>query len=256
MPNNKILFIVEGENDEVSFVRKLLAKYSGNMEYEVYPYKCTIHALAKVLYDDYPDFEENEIDIQLVLKSKERDRKQRDLLSQKFRDVFLIFDFEPQHNYPHFDTVRRMLNYFNDSADHGKLYINYPMMQSYKHFAGLPDDTFAYRSVSIKECHNYKRIVGDQSNYTDINSYNHVTFVSLMVHHMRKANYLLTGKYVLPSVKEYLNWNLVDIFDVQVGNLDSKIPISVLNTCIFIPVDFAPKHFFDLVSRKKDTYDI
>lgn len=256
MPNNKILFIVEGANDEVSFVKRLLEKYNGTQEYEIYPYKCTIHVLAQILYDEYPDFEENEIDIQLVLKSKERDKNQRELLSQKFRDVFLVFDFEPQHNLPHFDTVRRMMQYFNDSSDHGKLYINYPMMQSYKHFSSLPDDSFSQRRVTIQDCYHYKQIVGAVSGYTDINQYNHTTFVSLMAHHIKKANYILSGRYVLPTADEYTKWNLVDIFDVQCSLLKSGDSIHVINTCILIPVDFAPKRFFELVSRRETAYEI
>jgi len=256
MRNSKILFIVEGANDEVSFVKRLLAKYAGNQEYEIYPYKCTIHVLAQILFNEYPDFEEDEIDIQLVLKSKEHDRNQRDLLSQKFRDIFLIFDFDPQHNAPHFDTVRRMLNYFNDSSDHGKLYINYPMMQAYKHFSVLPDDSFEQRRVSLEECSRYKQIVGSTSCYTDINQYTYQTFVSLMVHHVRKANLILEGRYELPSAEKYVTWNHLSIYDYQCKLLNEGEPIYVLNTCIFIPIDFAPKRFFELVSRRKVEFDI
>lgn len=256
MPNNKILFIVEGANDEVSFVKRLLEKYGSTREYEIYPYKCNIHTLAQILYDEYPDFDENEIDIQLVLRSKERDKNQRELLSQKYRDIFLVFDFEPHHNLPHFDTVRRMMQYFNDSSDHGKLYINYPMMQSYKHFSFLPDDTFALRSVTVQNCLHYKQIVGAVSAYTDINQYNHTTFISLIVHHIRKANYILTGQYDLPTAAEYLKWNLVDIYDIQCGLINAGNPIHVLNTCIMIPVDFAPMKFFELVAHKGSSYEI
>ena len=77
-----------------------------------------------------------------------------------------------------------------------------------------------------------------------------------MVHHLRKANYLLTGEYKLPSVDEYLDWNLADIYDIQIAFLLARKPVSVLNTCIFMPIDFAPKRFFEMVSRRKDVYDI
>ena len=83
MPNNKILFIVEGENDEVSFIKKMLSVCSPNTAYEFYSYRCNIHVLAQVLYNEYPDFEDDKIDIQLVLKSKENDKGKRDLLSQR-----------------------------------------------------------------------------------------------------------------------------------------------------------------------------
>lgn len=256
MPNNKILFIVEGENDEVSFVRKLLDKCHSSREYDIYSYRCNIHVLAQIINNEYPDFESDEIDIQLVLKSKERDKNKRDILSQIYRDVFLIFDFEPQHNNPHFNIVLRMLLYFSDSSNHGKLYINYPMMQSYKHFAFLPDDSFINRKVTVDECRFYKKIVGDMSGFTDINKYSFITFVSLIVHHLRKANYLITGKYVIPSCEEYLSWDGAKVFDCQYKLLQTYSSIFVLNTSVFLDVDFRPSEFFRMISKRAHEFNI
>ena len=256
MPNNKILFLVEGENDEVSFLHRLLAKCYVNQEYEIYSYRCNIHVLAQVLFNEYPDFEDDEIDIQLVLKSKETDKHKRDLLSQRYRDVFLVFDFEPHHDHPHFDTVLRMLKYFSDSSNHGKLYINYPMMQSYKHFASLPDDTFAARQVKISDCSQYKRLVGEMSGFTDINSYSYVTFVSLIVHHLRKANLLLSGNYITPSCEEYLTWNGADIYNCQCRFVKNSESIFVLNTSLFLGVDYRPSAFFRIISKRACEFDI
>lgn len=256
MPNNKILFIVEGENDEVSFIRKMLSICSPNTAYDFYSYRCNIHVLAQVLYNEYPDFEDDEIDIQLVLKSKENDKGKRGLLSQRFRDIFLVFDFDPQHDHTHFDTILRMLQYFNDSSNHGKLFINYPMMQSYKHFSALPDDSFETRSVSVTECLRYKKLVGEVSAYTDINAYTYRTFISLLVHHIKKANFILTGQYVLPDYEEYLTWDSARIYEIQDKSIMETERVYVLNTCIFIFSDFQPKTFFRTVSRHIVDYDI
>ncbi len=256
MPNNKILFIVEGENDEVSFIRKMLSICRPSVGYEFYSYKCNIHVLAQVLYNEYPDFESDEIDIQLVLKSKEDNKGKKDLLSQRFRDIFLVFDFDPQHDHTHFDIILRMLQYFNDSSDHGKLFINYPMMQSYKHFSVLPDDSFETRSVSIADCLRYKQLVGEVSSFTDINAYTYKTFISLLVHHIRKANFILTRQYCLPDSEEYLTWNSARIYETQYKSLMEKEMVYVLNTCIFIFADFQPEAFLRTVSRHAVDYDI
>lgn len=256
MPNNKILFIVEGENDEVSFIRKMLSICRPSVDYEFYSYKCNIHVLAQVLYNEYPDFDSDEIDIQLVLKSKEDNKGKKDLLSQRFRDIFLVFDFDPQHDHTHFDTILRMLQYFDDSSDHGKLFINYPMMQSYKHFSVLPDDSFETRSVSIADCLRYKQLVGEVSLFTDINAYTYKTFISLLVHHIRKANFILTGQYCLPNYEEYLTWNSAGIYEIQYKSLLEKEIVYVLNTSIFIFADFQPEAFFRTVGRHAVDYDI
>ena len=256
MHNNKILFIVEGNNDEVSFVRCLLDKCYARHPYDLYSYQCNIHVLAQVLHDEYPNFEEDEIDLQLVLKSKEENEDKCTILSQKYRDVFLIFDFDPQHDHPHFDTVERMLAYFSESSNHGKLFINYPMMQSYKHFALLPDDSFETRKVSITECHEYKRIVNDMSNFTDITHYSYKTFVSLMVHHIKKANKILTGNYVIPSCDDYLSWNSAEIYNNQCNEVATDSSVQVLNTSIFLGVDYRPSYFFQMIIRQSCNYDI
>lgn len=256
MQNNKVLFIVEGESDEVQFLKRMFQKCFSVQNYEIYSYKTNIHVLAQLLYNEYPDFESDEIDIKLVLRSMEKNEYKREILSQKYRDIYLIFDFEPQHDTPHFDTVQRMIRFFNDSTDRGKLYINYPMMQSYKHFSPLPDDNFASKKVSLEQIKQYKKLVGDESAYTDLNQYSYFTFLSLAVHHIRKANYILSGQYTLPTAKEFLAWNNVNIFNEQYAMFTSDHEIYVLNTSIFMLMEFAPNVFIHQVTTYKEKFDI
>ena len=114
-------------------------------------------------------------------------------------------------------------------------------MQSYKHVSTLPDDSFASRMVSIDDCNCYKQIVGDTSGYTDINTYTYMTFVSLIVHHLRKANLILTGNYSIPSYEEYLEWEETEIYTLQCKYLEENKCFFVLNTCVFLVVDFIGK---------------
>ena len=250
MSKNKILFIVEGTSDEVKFLRRLFKECFKKKEFKIYSYKTNIHVLAQELYNNYPDFDEDSIDIKLVLKSLETDQNQRKLLDERYNDVYLIFDFEPHHDHPHFDTVQRMLCYFNDSTNQGKLFLNYPMMQSYKHFSELPDAGFEFRKVSIADTRVYKEQVGRDSNYTDLGKYDYVLFYSLCVHHVKKANLIKSSGYILPSYSEYLKWSLVDIYNTQVSMVASSCELFVLNTCIFVLVDFAPQKFFRFVENR------
>lgn len=256
MQNNKVLFIVEGESDEVQFLKRMFQKCFSDQNYEIYSYKTNIHVLAQLLFNDYPDFESDEIDIKLVLRSLEENEHKREILSQKYRDIYLIFDFEPQHDTPHFDTIRRMVHFFNDSTDRGKLFINYPMMQSYKHFSHLPDDSFATKKVNLDQIKHYKQVVGNESNFTDLNQYNYFTFLSLAVHHIRKANYILSGKYMLPEVEDFLTWSSLNIFDKQYTMFASEYEIYVLNTSIFMIMEFAPNDFIHHVTTSKEKFDI
>ena len=83
-------------------------------KYEVYSYDTNIHILAQELTKEgvIDDF----LDINLVLREKETDPKLREMLSKNFSDIFLIFDFDPQHNYPSFNKVQTLLDYFTDSG--------------------------------------------------------------------------------------------------------------------------------------------
>ena len=250
--SKKILLIVEGESDEVKFIKGLFEKCFRNAEYQFYSYKATIHTLAQELYNKYPDFDEGDIDIRLVLASLESDKGKKEFLLSKYSDIYMVFDFEPQHDHKHFDTVRRMVSYFNDSTNQGKLFINYPMMQAYKHFDRLPCPSFEFCEVSIDQAKDYKRHIGEISNFTDLTKYTYVTYFSIAVHHLKKAKKIIKGVYTLPTPSEYLNFNATQIFDHQVQLFETAQNISVLNTCIFALVDFVPSKFFAFVSKHKD----
>lgn len=254
MSDRKILFVVEGLSDEPKFIRRLLQVCYSSQQFKTYSYKTNIHVLAKRLEDEYPDFENEDIDIQLILRQFENNEKQRELLSAHYTDIFLIFDFEPRDHTPQFDTIKRMLSYFNDSTTRGKLFINYPMMQSYKHFPKLPFPEFKNEAVSCDDCKKYKEQVSKISQYTDLAKYDYPLFMSLAVHHLCKANFLMTGIYKAPTVEEYLLWEMSQIFDVQVSTLYKDSRVFILNTCIFILCDYKPNAFFRQLTDRKQQF--
>ena len=254
MSDRRILFVVEGLNDEPKFIRRLLQVCYSTQQFKTYSYKTNIHVLAKRLEDEYPDFENEDIDIQLILRQYEDDDNQRELLSAHYTDIFLIFDFEPRDHTPRFEIIRRMLAYFNDSTTRGKLFINYPMMQSYKHFPKLPFPEFKDETVSCVDCKRYKEHVSNISKYTDLAKYDYPLFMSLAVHHLCKANFLLTEIYEIPTVEDYLSWEMPQIFDRQVSSLNNDEMVFVLNTCIFILCDYKPTSFFRQLSDRKQQF--
>ena len=256
MADRRILFIVEGEQDELKFLKRMIRTCYPDTDHEFYSYKTTLHTLAQHLDDDYPDFESDNIDIRLVLRSYEKDTGRKAILSQKYNDVYLVFDFEPQHDNTHFDVIRRMVKYFNSSSDTGKLYLNYPMIQSYKHIQCLPDHNFYRRTIALSDVYRYKQIVGEESIIQDITKYTYATFVSLAVHHIRKAYYLVSGENELPDVEDYLNLATLDIFDAEYSLLLNKNVISILNTSLFIFVDFKPNAFFREVTHNNARFCI
>ena len=69
--------------------------------------------------------------------------------AQDFIDIFLIFDFERQDTYFSKETIKRMQEYFIDSTDMGKLYINYPMVESYWDTYDRHEESFEYRKKNL-----------------------------------------------------------------------------------------------------------
>ena len=147
---SNILFITEGPVDEKEFLEKMFDICYKDKKYEIYSYNTTIHTLVDILFDEDGNIDED-LDIKLTLRENEKDEEKRKILSQKYTEIFLIFDFEPQHNKLKFKEVKQLLNIFNDSTDKGKLYINYPMMQSYKHINKMPDKKFKDKKVALKD---------------------------------------------------------------------------------------------------------
>lgn len=253
MQSRSILFIVEGANDEPKFIRKLF-KVCYRDIYNTYSYKTSIHVLANHIEKYYPDFDDGFTDILGILKECESDPDELQILNNQYTDIFLIFDFDPQDQFANFGMIKRMLKYYTDSTNQGKLFINYPMMQSYKHFQSLPDDDFKNRTVSVDQCQNYKYHIGQISSYTNVEAYNYATFVSLAVHHLRKANYILKGVYEELNQENYLEVDSTLIYDKQFSLLTESNQIFVLNTCIFIMIDFNPKHFFHSISNNRSSF--
>ena len=61
--------------------------------------------------------------------------------------------------------ILNMQKYFVDSTDVGKLYINYPMIESYQDVAEMPDATYIDKTVSVtvRPGARYKALVRDKA---------------------------------------------------------------------------------------------
>lgn len=250
------LFIVEGEVAEPALIAKIFDTFlPTDATFEFYSYKTNLHTLAEHIEAYYPDFD-NYVDVLGVLRELEQDDEQKAILSGKYTDIFYIFDFEPQNHILHFDTIAKLFDHLNDSADQGKLFINYPMLESYKHLSEMPDHAFQNRTVSLDACLNYKQLVGKESAYQDLRAMNYQTLTSMIAHHLRKANHILTDRYELPEKDAFLDWSHQTIFDHERILVEQEQRVSVLNTSVLVIVDYQPSKFFKNVQIHKDQFSI
>lgn len=246
MADRKLLFICEGLQDEPDFLKHMMLKVFPDISYKIYSYRTTIHTLASRLKNEYPDFDDGYHDIRLILRDNEKNQDLRDILSGSFSDIILAFDFEPHHDHPDFDTVRRMLAYFCDSTDMGKLYINYPMMQSYKHLKCLPDPDYINRKAFPR---GYKELVGIESCMTDLQKYNYEIFIQIAIHNLIKIYNILRNLRLIPDSESYYKMDWVELFDRELEIYWNTDMVDVINTLCFFPVDYNPADFIERIRR-------
>lgn len=217
MRSRNILVIVEGERAEDIFIRSIFSVSFPDQKIDIYSYGTSIHQLINELYPR--GVFDPDLDLCALLAENEDDTTKKGELLKSYTDKYLVFDFEPQHHVLRFEQVYKMLEFFNDSTDNGKLYINYPMLESYRHILRMPDLSFRNKEVSIPEVYQYKQLVEKEGSdeYNNPRRYNYITMVSLALHHVMKAKQILTNQYNVPELDEYLSWKGNEIYEYQVN---------------------------------------
>ena len=239
MNKRKLLFITEGEVDEPEFIDKIFKKCYPNIEYEYYSYSTSIHTLTNLLFTADEEID-NFLDIRKVLKENEKNKQKTEKLSEKYRDIILVFDFDPHSDKPEFKKVKKMLSFFDDSADNGKLYINYPMMQAYKHIKSFFDDEYKDRVVEVSKCSKYKNLVGKESIINDLRKYNFPIIMKIIGYNLKKVNYILNNNYNIPSYDDFYKLDLKYVYQFQC-KLKNNNKVSVLNTFVFNMIEYNPR---------------
>ena len=138
--------------------------------------------------------------------------------------------------------LEEMLEFFDDETDNGKLYINYPMVESLKYTKDMPDADY-YKYIATKdECANhlfkgnterfayaaakaYRFIDLKQTNETEVTT----NWENLKAQNVAKANYIVSGNNAIPENKDDINQNA--IFDAQKSKyVDVNESVSILNS--------------------------
>ncbi len=237
----RILFIVEGERTEDRFIRKMMSVFGIVDERKTYVYGTNIH----VLYDSvFGNGDPGDTDLLLALKSQTDDEEEKKILSESYSDILMVFDVE--FHDPLFDPgrIRKMLAHFSDSTDNGKLYLNYPMMESCRHMPSLDWRDFLELAVGRSDIPGYKRIVGEESckELRDPNRYDRRLMTVISMANARKYLHLVKGDP--EDTRAYDQCDGRGIFDIQMRCMEDRDMMYVLNTASLIIVDWNPSAFF------------
>lgn len=138
--------IVEGKHEKEELLPLILKCFP---EIKIQPenivlFGTNIYQLYSGIVKEYgSDWFNDDVDLPYVVSKMKK--LETTWYGQDFIDVFLIFDFERQDTYYSGETIKKMQSYFIDSTDMGKLYINYPMVESYWDTYDMPGESFKYR---------------------------------------------------------------------------------------------------------------
>ena len=166
-------------------------------------------------------------------------------LDTLFSQIFLFFDYDFQNRIG-LDKVNEildeMLDFFDDETDNGKLYINYPMIESLKYTKEMPDNNYYQYVVSRGECvkHQFKGNA-EQFAYARAKGFKFIdlsrtkeanvikNWDNLKFQNVTKANYIVSGSNTIPEHKENINQNA--IFEAQKSkHVDVNMDVSILNS--------------------------
>lgn len=110
----------------------------------------------------------DDVDILQLLKEHETVAERKAVFNERYSDILLIFDLDPQD--PQFSSTKitEMMNYFVESSDMGKLYLNYPMVESFYHMKSIPDDDYWSYTATMQELSNHiykSRVAAENRNH-------------------------------------------------------------------------------------------
>ena len=192
----------------------------------------------------FEDGDPGSIDLLQNLKEHEHDPEKKKLFDARYSDVLLIFDLDPQAPDYSSEKIMEMLAYFVESSDMGKLYINYPMAESFYHMKSIPDDDYNSYTASLEELrqHKYKQRVNAENRNHDYSKFavSKEECTIVIQQNIDKAWLLSTTRHLKGAVIP----EAPGVLGTQLRYLEERQLVSVLCTCVFYIADYNP-HFLE-----------
>ncbi|MCD8386842.1 MAG: hypothetical protein LUD17_08120 [Bacteroidales bacterium] len=164
------------------------------------------------------------VEVMKVQLSKRNDPTLQAYKASDFSETYLFFDYDFHHSQLTIAEINRqlkeMLEYFNEETENGKLYINYPMVESIRYVKSLPDPEYLDYTVTRVESKNFKRLCAE---FTGFGSYDFLllpetkeipqskietikeNWKHLIAMNIQKANHLVGKGHRTPNHKEDIN---------------------------------------------------
>ena len=234
--DRKILVLVEGEKRDFRLMKHLFDVYRTNTYKKIVSYNTNIYELYGNLFQNE---NEDDIDLLMLLRSREVDVEKKKIFDERYTEIFLIFDFDPQDKLYDVNKLKKLMNYFNDSTENGRLYINYPMVESICHIKSWNEsyDEYNLRRITKKILidKSYKRLVSQESCCNDFRKYNKKELFKIIDLSLSKISYLRDK----PRSCDFAT--LKEVLEIECKLWDNEECVSVLNTCILYFYEYYPQ---------------
>ncbi len=239
-----ILLIVEGAKTEVNIFSKIASIYKdGDTNFCFFSYQTNIYQL----YENINQYGRDFVDTIDVLRKMCKTNEDKEVLKQNFAYIYLIFDYDCQDPNYQKNKLEDLVGWFDDETDRGKLYLNYPMVESFMDHSNynLSKYNKLYIKASKLNGKYYKSLVKKRGYNKDMNLYTKDDFDQLSLINIYKAFYLLDMVDKI-NYQSYLN-NIKgqDILKKVTFIYDHYQKIPILNTSIYFLVDYYGKKYFN-----------
>lgn len=213
---NQSLLIVEGNHEKNKLfwlIFNCFPEMNIHME-DIWIYGTNIYLLYDDIEKEYgTGWGELNDDIDLPFVISKKQHMDELCYKENFTNIFIVFDYERHDVNFSEEKIVKMQKYFYDETDMGKLYLNYPMIESYQHLRVLPDYEYIDKKipVSLQPGKEYKTLVKEE------------TAIAKLVEFPHRLEDLLNRHFGICDVQKRRKCckKILDISDEQ--NLENKI---------------------------------
>lgn len=177
-----------------------------------------------------------------------------------FSQIFLFFDYDFQHHggldYIN-NILAEMLDFFDDETDKGKLYINYPMVESLKYTKQMPDNDYYHYIVTREDCVQHKfKCMAETFAYSKAKAFRFIDLTKteeqeiISNWELLKSQNVKKANYIVNEIKDYpINKNNINqgrIFSAQKTKyVNISETVAILNSFPIFLYDYFKSNTID-----------
>ncbi len=241
---SNILFILEGEKTEIEIVNNLKKLFFSSNKINLKIISISAKQNIYMLYEKIKSYSIDGMFPDLIEVLKEFDLSINNQLtgytSDSFSEIYLFFDFDYQQSnlgkrQNVSETMLKMLDFFDNETENGKLYISYPMVEALKDCREM---------INIYEVVDYKQTCHEQNiKYSNINKFD-FTVWKVFFNNFRNVLNILYNISKLDFEFYNKNINPTSVFKKEIYSVKENGEIYILSGFLEFLLDYNKKSFW------------